>query len=69
MFHVTLHVGPASLSVEFESDYAFTKWLGYLKAHGLATARLAGGQKNVIVFQSSLSYIELDAEVDGFKLG
>lgn len=69
MFHATLHVGSAALPVEFESDYAFTKWLGYLKDHGLATARLAGGSKNVIVFKESLGYIELDAEASGFKLG
>lgn len=67
MVQATIHFASDKVTVEFESEYAFVKWLGYLKEHGLATVKLAGSSKSVIVFRDSISYIE--AEGDASKLG
>ncbi len=51
------------VTVEFDSEYAFVKWLGYLKEHGLASVKLASSDRSVIVFRDSISYIEPEGDV------
>ncbi len=67
MVQATIHFPNDKVTVEFESEYAFVKWLGYLKEHGIATVKVGGGAKSVIVFRDSISYIEADG--DAVKLG
>ena len=62
MVNATIHFPNDKVTVEFESEYAFVKWLGYLKEHGLATVKLAGSTKSVIVFRDSITYVEADAD-------
>lgn len=54
----TIHFSAERIVVSFESEYAFVKWLGYLKDHGLASAKLADSDRSVIVFRDQVSYIE-----------
>ena len=58
MIRAHIHFPQAAIDVSFESEYAFVKWLGYLKEHGLATAKLAADGKSVIVFRDQIAYIE-----------
>jgi hypothetical protein len=67
MVQASIHFPNDRVTVEFESEYAFVKWLGYLKEHGLATVKLAGTSRSVIIFRDNLTYIE--AEGDASKLG
>jgi hypothetical protein len=67
MVQASIHFPNDRVTVEFESEFAFVKWLGYLKEHGLATVKLAGTTRSVIVFRDNLTYIE--AEGDASKLG
>ena len=53
-----IHFSAEQISVGFESEYAFVKWLGYLKDHGLASAKLADSDRSVIVFRDQVAYIE-----------
>lgn len=62
MVHVTIHFISDKVRVRFESDYAFTKWLGYLKEHGLATVKLADGERDVLIFRGNITYVELEGE-------
>ncbi|MEB3198677.1 MAG: hypothetical protein VKP62_15885 [Candidatus Sericytochromatia bacterium] len=57
MVRATIHFAQAQLSVSFDSEYAFVKWLGYLKEHGLATAKLADQDQSVIIFRDQVHYI------------
>ena len=66
MVQATIHFPNDKVTVEFESEYAFVKWLGYVKEHGLATVNLAGSTKSVIVFRDGITYIE--ADVDAGKI-
>lgn len=54
----TIHFSAERIVVAFESEYSFVKWLGYLKDHGLASAKLADSDRSVIVFRDQVSYIE-----------
>lgn len=65
----SIHFTQEQIQVSFESDYAFVKWLGYLKEHGLATVKLADGQKSVIVFRDQIAYIAPEGEPVDLKLG
>lgn len=67
MVQASIHFPNDRVTVEYESETAFMKWLGYLKEHGLATVKLAGTNRSVIVFRDNLTYIE--AEADASKLG
>jgi hypothetical protein len=67
MVQASIHFPNDRVTVEFESEFAFVKWLGYLKEHGLATVKLAGTTRSVIIFRDNLTYIE--AEGDASKLG
>jgi hypothetical protein len=58
MIRAHIHFPQNSLEVSFESEYAFVKWLGYLKEHGLATAKLAEAGRSVIVFRDQITYLE-----------
>lgn len=58
MIRAHIHFPQSSLEVTFESEYAFVKWLGYLKEHGLATAKLAENERAVIVFRDQITYLE-----------
>ena len=61
MIRTDIHFAQTHLAVGFESEYAFVKWLGYLKEHGLATAKLADSGRSVIVFRDQIAYIESQA--------
>jgi hypothetical protein len=58
MVRANIHFPQSHIAVSFESEYAFVKWLGYLKEHGLATARLLDGNRSVIVFRDQVAWIE-----------
>jgi hypothetical protein len=68
MVQATIHFPSDQVTVEFESEYEFVKWLGYLKEHGLATVKLAGHAKSVIVFRVNISYIEADGDAQKLAL-
>ena len=53
-----IHFPSEKIAVGFESEYAFVKWLGYLKEHGLATAKLADSERSVIIFKEQITFIE-----------
>ena len=57
MVRANIHFPQERIEVTFESEYAFVKWLGYLKEHGIATAKLADGGRSVIVFRDQIAYI------------
>jgi hypothetical protein len=63
MVQASIHFPNDRVTVEFESEFAFVKWLGYLKEHGLATVKLAGTNRSVIVFRDNLTYIEAEGDV------
>ena len=70
MVQATIHFPNDKVTVEFESEYAFVKWLGYLKEHGIATVKLGGGAaKSVIVFRDNISFIEADGDAGKLGLG
>ena len=58
MIRAHIHFPQTSIEVAFESEYAFVKWLGYLKEHSLATAKLYEGGRSVIVFRDQITYLE-----------
>jgi hypothetical protein len=58
MIRANIHFPQQHITVVFDSEYAFVKWLGYLKEHGIATAKLAEAGKSVIVFREQIAYIE-----------
>jgi hypothetical protein len=62
MVHASIHFPNDQIEVEFENENAFVKWLGYLKDHGLASVKLTGSAKSVIVFRTNVSYIETATE-------
>ncbi len=66
MVQAIIHFPQNKVTVEFESEFAFVKWLDYLKQHGIATVKLGGASKSVIVFRDNISFIESD--VDAGKL-
>jgi 4-alpha-glucanotransferase len=53
----TIHFSGEQIVVSFESEYAFVKWLGYLKDHGLASVKLAESDRSVIIFRDQVTYI------------
>jgi|GEM_PF-5563917 hypothetical protein len=57
MLEATIHFSQERLRVEFESDYSYVKWLGYLKEHGNASVKLAGSHRSVMVFRDHIQYI------------
>lgn len=65
MVQARIHFASEAITAEFESDFAFTKWLGYLKEHGLATVKLAGAERQVIVFSHNITYIETEGNTPG----
>ena len=68
MVQIRIHFNQDQVAVEFESDFAFTKWLGYLKEHGLATVKMAGQDRSVIVFRDSITYIETEGDARAMGL-
>lgn len=68
MVQASIHFPQDRIEVEFENEYAFVKWLGYLKEHGVATVKLLGGAKSVIVFRTNISYIETETTPDQLGL-
>lgn len=58
MVRANIHFSQETIDVSFESEYAFVKWLGYLKEHGIATAKLAEAGRSVIVFREQINFIE-----------
>ncbi len=58
MVRANIHFPHEQIAVGFESEYAFVKWLGYLKEHGIATAKLAESGRSVIVFREQITFIE-----------
>jgi hypothetical protein len=68
MVKAYIHFPQDKIQVEFESEYAFVKWLGYLKEHELATVKLAGGERQVIVFKTNITYIETEGDAKELKL-
>jgi hypothetical protein len=69
MVHVSIHFTQECIRVQFESDYAFTKWLGYLKEHNAATVRLAESGGVVIVFRDNVTYMSIEGEARDIALG
>lgn len=69
MLQAIIHFPNDKVTAEFESEYAFVKWLGYLKEHGFANVKLAAEGKSVIVFRANISYIEADADASKLSLG
>ena len=66
MVQAKIHFTQGSVDVEFENEYAFVKWLGYLKEHNLATVKQANSDRNVIVFRENIAYIETTSEAKEF---
>lgn len=60
MYEAYIHFPQDKVHVEFESEDAFVKWLGYLKEHGMATARIAGSPRSLYIFKTHITYIETD---------
>ena len=60
MVRANIHFPQEKIAVGFESEYAFVKWLGYLKEHGMATARIAGSPRSLYIFKTHITYIETD---------
>lgn len=58
MVRANIHFPQEKIAVGFESEYAFVKWLGYLKEHGIASAKLAEGGRSVIIFREQITFIE-----------
>lgn len=69
MVQASIHFPNDRVTVEFESEFAFVKWLGYLKEHGLATVKLAGTTRSVIIFRDNLTYIEAEGDASQLGLG
>lgn len=69
MINVTIHFTQDKVRVRFDSDYAFTKWLGYLKEHGLATVKLAESERDVLIFRDNITYVELEGEPRALEFG
>lgn len=69
MVTATIHFPNDKVTVEFESEFAFVKWLGYLKEHGLATVKLSGSSKSVIVFRDNITFVEADGDAGKLALG
>lgn len=67
MVQANIHFTQGSVTVEFEGEYAFVKWLGYLKEHGFATVKRANGDASVIVFRDNITYIEHEGEPKDLK--
>ncbi|MOA24619.1 hypothetical protein D3C78_1453060 [compost metagenome] len=67
MVQANIHFTQDSVTVEFEGEYAFVKWLGYLKEHGFATVKRANGDASVIVFRDNITYIEHEGEPKDLK--
>jgi hypothetical protein len=67
MVQAKIHFTQGTVTVEFENEYAFVKWLGYLKEHGLATVKQANSDRNVIVFRENIAYIETESEAKEFR--
>ena len=68
MLQAKINFSQGSVQVEFESEYAFVKWLGYLKEHGLATVKASGSPRSIIVFRDNISYIESEGEANEFRV-
>ncbi|MNS08174.1 hypothetical protein D3C72_396320 [compost metagenome] len=67
MVQANIHFNQGHVTVEFESEYAFVKWLGYLKEHGLATAKQANADRNMIIFRNNITFIETEGEAKEFR--
>ena len=68
MLQAKINFTQGNVQVEFESEYAFVKWLGYLKEHGLATVKMANSPRSAIVFRDNISYIESEGEAKEFRV-
>ena len=67
MYEAFIHFPQDKVHVEFESEDAFVKWLGYLKEHGFATVKRANDDGSVIVFRDNITFIEHEGEAKEFK--
>lgn len=68
MVQANIHFTQGSVMVEFEGEYAFVKWLGYLKEHGFATVKRANNDGSVIVFRDNITFIEHEGEAKELKI-
>lgn len=66
MYEAYIHFPQDKVHVEFETEDAFVKWLGYLKEHGLATVKVAGSPRSVYVFKTHITYIETEGSPRSF---